>query len=104
MGAWDSNPVPQDGRRRRNHRAMAAAPAKIFYKNSFLKQNSQSYSLGNFCTNVGSFNFSIWLHLIKAVFKIEKSPYNLLFLKAFENERVDYRATLDWLKFKTNLE
>ena len=35
MGAWDSNPVPQNGRRRQNHRAMAAAPAQIFYKNSF---------------------------------------------------------------------
>ena len=29
--AWDSNPRPQDGKRRRNHGAMAADLGKLFY-------------------------------------------------------------------------
>ena len=30
--AWDSNPGPQDGRRRQNHGAMAATHISILYK------------------------------------------------------------------------
>ena len=30
--AWDSNPGPQDGRRRRNHGAMAATPTHLMHK------------------------------------------------------------------------
>ena len=32
--AWDSNPGPQDGRRRRNHRAMAATPNSYYFFSS----------------------------------------------------------------------
>ena len=32
--AWDSNPGPQDGRRRQNHGAMAARVKKMFVHNA----------------------------------------------------------------------
>ena len=43
--AWDSNPGPQDGRRRRNHGAMAATPDSFclfsFFSNNILYKNGR---------------------------------------------------------------
>ena len=50
--AWDSNPGPQDGRRRRNHRAMAATPNSYYFFSSIflaLPLSTKSLSKMNLC-------------------------------------------------------
>ena len=54
--AWDSNPGPQDGRRRRNHGAMVATPNP----NAILALNKWSKINKNFA-NVAKFR-QIWSH------------------------------------------